>query len=55
MVKRSGTWAGRSRSRVSEDRLATFGFKIARPDVADFMVRAAENHASIDRVIGISN
>ena len=41
--------------RVREGHLPFFGFKISRADVADFMIKAAENHASIRKVVGVSN
>ena len=41
--------------RVREGHLPRFGFKISRADVADFMIKAAENHSSIGKIIGISN
>jgi putative NADH-flavin reductase len=40
--------------RVQEGRLPHFGFTISRADVADFMIKAGENHASIGKVIGVS-
>jgi len=41
--------------RVREGHLPRFGFKISRADVADFMIRTAENHAFARRVVGIAN
>jgi putative NADH-flavin reductase len=41
--------------RVREERLPFFGFTISRADVADFMIKAVENHSSIRRVVGVSN
>jgi putative NADH-flavin reductase len=41
--------------RVRAGHLPHFGFKISRPDVADFIVQAAENRSSIHKVIGICN
>jgi putative NADH-flavin reductase len=41
--------------RVREGHLPPFGFKISRADVADFMIKAAENHSSVAKVVGISN
>lgn len=41
--------------RVREGHLPRFGFKISRADVADFMIKAAENHSSIRKVVGVSN
>ncbi len=43
------------RYRVREEHLPPFGFKIARADVADFMIRTVEDHASIRKIIGLSN
>jgi hypothetical protein len=39
--------------RVREGHLPPFGFNISRADVADFMVKAAENHSSIHKIVGI--
>jgi len=41
--------------RVREGHLPRFGFKISRSDVADFMIKAAENRSSLGKIIGISN
>ncbi|MBZ5549777.1 MAG: SDR family oxidoreductase [Acidobacteriia bacterium] len=41
--------------RVREGHLPLFGFKIARADVADFMIRAAENCSWVGKIVGISN
>jgi putative NADH-flavin reductase len=41
--------------RVREDHLPLFGFKTARADVADFMIRTVENHASIRKIVGVCN
>jgi putative NADH-flavin reductase len=41
--------------RVREGHLPPFGFKISRADVADFMVKAAENGSSIHKIVGICN
>jgi uncharacterized protein YbjT (DUF2867 family) len=43
------------RYRVREGHLPRFGFSISRADVADFMIGAAENHASIGKIVGVSN
>lgn len=43
------------RYRVREGHLPRFGFSISRADVADFIIRAAENHASIRKIVGVSN
>jgi putative NADH-flavin reductase len=41
--------------RVLEGHLPRFGFSISRADVADFMIKAGENGASIGKVVGVSN
>jgi putative NADH-flavin reductase len=41
--------------RVREGRLPSFGFKISRADVADFMLKAVENRSSIGKIVGICN
>lgn len=41
--------------RVREGRLPAFGFKISRADVADYMIRAAENDLAIRKVVGLCN
>jgi putative NADH-flavin reductase len=41
--------------RVREDHLPRFGFTISRADVADFMLKCAENHVSSRKIIGVSN
>lgn len=41
--------------RVRAGRLPRFGFRVSRADVADFMIRAVENHRLIRRIAGISN
>lgn len=41
--------------RVQEDHLPRFGFTISRADVADFMIKAGENGASVGKVVGVSN
>ena len=41
--------------RVREGHLPRFGFTIARADVADFMIKAAENRSSLGNIVGISN
>jgi putative NADH-flavin reductase len=43
------------RYRVREGHLPIFGFKIARADVADFMIRCVEDPASSQKIIGVSN
>ena len=46
---RTGTY------RVREGHLPRFGFKISRADVADYMIKTVENHASVGKIIGVSN
>jgi putative NADH-flavin reductase len=41
--------------RVREGHLPGFGFKIARADVADFMIQVVENRSSIRKVVGVCN
>ncbi len=41
--------------RVREGHLPVCGFKIARADVADFMITAAENCSWAGKIVGISN
>jgi hypothetical protein len=43
------------RYRVREGHLPTLGFKISRADVADFMIKAVENHSSIGRIVGLAS
>jgi putative NADH-flavin reductase len=43
------------RYRMREGHLPHFGFKISRADVADFMVKAVEEHLSSCRIVGICN
>ncbi|HWX39038.1 MAG TPA: SDR family oxidoreductase [Candidatus Sulfotelmatobacter sp.] len=45
----------RGRFRVREGHLPGFGFTISRADVAAFMIKTAENHLFIQKVVGISN
>jgi putative NADH-flavin reductase len=45
----------RNRYRVREGHLPGFGFTISRADVAAFMIKAAENRAFVQQVVGISN
>ena len=40
---------------LREGHLPVFGLKISRADVADLMIKLAENHASIRKVVGIAN
>jgi putative NADH-flavin reductase len=46
---RTGTY------RVREGHLPRFGFTISRADVADYMIKAVENHASSQKIVGVSN
>ncbi len=41
--------------RVREDHLPRFGFTISRGDVADFVLRCAETHVSIRKIVGVCN
>lgn len=41
--------------RVREGHLPRFGFNISRSDVADFMIKAAENRSLLGKIVGISN
>jgi len=41
--------------RVDEGHLPRFGFSISRADVADFMIRSAQDPASNRKIIGVSN
>ncbi len=41
--------------RVLEGHLPRFGFAISRADVADFMIKAGENGASVGKIVGVSN
>ena len=41
--------------RVREGHLPRFGFTISRADVANFMLKAVENHVSIRKVVGVCN
>ena len=41
--------------RVRQGHLPPFGFKIARADVADFMITAAENCSWVGKIVGVSN
>src|SRR6266404_6802181 len=41
--------------RVSEGHLPRVGFAISRADVADFMIKAGENGASVGKIVGVSN
>lgn len=46
-------YTGRYRAR--EGHLPAFGFKIARADVADYMIKAVEHHLSSCKIVGVSN
>jgi len=41
--------------RVREGHLPRFGFKISRADVADFMIKAVENHVFSRKIVGVCN
>lgn len=41
--------------RVREGHLPRLGLKVSRADVADLMIKLAENHASIRKVVGVAN
>jgi len=41
--------------RAREGHLPLFGFSISRANVAEFMLKAVENHSSIGKIVGISN
>lgn len=41
--------------RVREGHLPPFGFSVSRADVADFMIKTVEDHASVDKVVGVCN
>ena len=43
------------RYRVREGHLPRFGFTISRADVADFMLKAVENHVSSRKIVGVCN
>lgn len=43
------------RYRVREGHLPIFGFKISRADVADFMLKAAEDHVWSRKIVGVCN
>jgi putative NADH-flavin reductase len=46
-------FTGKYRTKIGH--LPRFGFNISRADVADFMIKASENHASIQKIIGLAN
>jgi len=41
--------------RLREGHVPRFGLKVSRADVADLMIKLAENHASIRKAVGIAN
>ena len=41
--------------RIADGRLPTFGFTISRADVADYMIKAAENRLAVRKVVGVCN
>ena len=41
--------------RVRQGHLPFLGFRISRADVADFMLKAVEDHSSIKRIVGVCN
>jgi putative NADH-flavin reductase len=41
--------------RVRESHLPRFGFRVSRADVADFMLKAVENHVSSRKIVGVCN
>jgi len=41
--------------RVREGHLPSFGFTISRADVANYVLKAAEMHSAVGRVVGIAN
>jgi putative NADH-flavin reductase len=41
--------------RVLVGHLPPFGFNISRADAADYMIKAGENHSSINQIIGLAN
>jgi len=41
--------------RVRYGHLPHFGFKISRPDVADFMIKAVEGRSTIHKIVGVCN
>ncbi len=43
------------RYRVREAHLPRFGFRVSRADVADFMIKAVEQHALSRKIVGVCN
>jgi len=41
--------------RVREGHLPVFGFRVSRADVADYMIKAVEQHLSSCKIVGVSN
>lgn len=41
--------------RAREDHLPWFGFRVSRADVADFMIKAVEQHLSVGKIVGVCN
>ena len=41
--------------RTREGHLPHFGFSISRADVADFMIKAVENHLESRKAVGVCN
>ena len=48
-----GPRTGKYRER--EGHLPSFGFKISRADTADYMIKIAESHGEIGKIVGICN
>jgi putative NADH-flavin reductase len=49
----NGPYTGKYR--VREGHLPAFGFKISRANVADYMIKAVEQHLSSRAIVGVSN
>jgi putative NADH-flavin reductase len=41
--------------RMREGHLPLFGFRISFADVADFMIKTAENGSSVGKIVGLSS
>jgi hypothetical protein len=41
--------------RFREEHLPRFGFNISRGDVADCLIKALDNRASVKKILGVSN
>jgi putative NADH-flavin reductase len=50
---KNGPYTGKYR--VREGHLPAFGFKISRANVADYMIKAVEQHLSSRAIVGVSN